>query len=66
MVSQSALLGEPLTTHVAGVGPLSSVDAHVANQGVVHCELALTDLTAVRLLVGVGPVVERQLRGISM
>ena len=61
MISQSTLLGKTFATHVTRVGSLARVDAHVPDERVVHGELTLTDLTAIRFLVGVGSVVERQL-----
>jgi len=61
MIRQPALLREAFPAHVAGVGTFARVDAHVPNQSVVNGELALTNLTPIRLLVCVGAVVERQL-----
>ena len=61
MISQSTLLGETFATHITRVRSLARVDAHVPDERVVNGELTLTDLTAIRFLVGVGSVVERQL-----
>lgn len=57
MVGKTALLRKAFPAHVARVGALARVDAHVSDKGIVNGELSLADLTPVRLLVGVGPVV---------
>ena len=62
MVGEPALLREPFPAHLARVGALPGVDAHVPDERVVDGELALADLAPIRLLVGVRPVVEGQLK----
>lgn len=61
VVGEPALLGEPLSAHIASVRSFPGVYPHVSDKRVVYCELALADLTTVRLLVRVRSVVQGQL-----
>ena len=63
VIGEPAFLSKPFATHIAGVRSLARVDAHVSDERIVNGKLALTNLAAVRFLVGVGAVVERQLQG---